>query len=153
MRALSCYCAAAAIVEAGNEGAIRVNMPANLSFGKPIPTDRFYPPIPQTMAARARADALPPSAAEFAEWVSSRCGADASHSSVLDCGCGVHAFNIRACARLGFRRVEAIDVNPDVAVGLRDQAGRIGFTAGSGFEPPFRARRVGPGGCAGVGPS
>src|SRR5262249_31912186 len=85
------------------------------------------------------ADALPPSAAEFAEWVSSRFGADASHSSVLDCGCGVHAFNIRACARLGFRRVEAIDVNPDVAVALRDQAERIGFTPGSVLDIPFGA--------------
>src|SRR5262245_58860850 len=131
MRALSCYCAAAAIVEAENEGSIRVNMPANLSFGKPISTERFYTPIHETMAARAQTDALPPSAVEFADWVASRFGADAAGSSVLDCGCGVHAFNIRTCARLGFHRVEAIDVNPDVAMTLRDRAERIGFTTGS----------------------
>jgi SAM-dependent methyltransferase len=58
---------------------------------------------------------------------------------VLDCGCGVHALNIRTCAELGFRRVEAIDVNPDVAITLRDQSGRIGFTPGSVLDIPFGA--------------
>jgi 2-polyprenyl-3-methyl-5-hydroxy-6-metoxy-1,4-benzoquinol methylase len=111
-------------------------MPANLSFGRPVSTGRFYTKIHSTMVERSSGSDLPPTATEFAAWVAKAFAGDNRGRSVLDCGCGVHAFNIRTCARLGFGRVEAIDINPDVIAALARDGGGIRFTPGSVLDLP-----------------
>src|SRR4051794_13029528 len=112
-------------------------MPANLSFENRLTTGTFYTEIHNTMAERSAYDDLPPTAREFADWVRHQFGSSPSSSAALDCGCGLHAFNIRACKRLGFGRVVAVDVNTNVVEALKSQSDRIEFTLGSVLDLPF----------------
>lgn len=102
------------------------------------------------MVERSAEGDLPPSAAEFAAWAARAFALNARDTTVLDCGCGVHAFNVRTCAKLGFGRVEAIDINPDVIAALDRDAGGIHFTPGSVLDLPFDADQFNLVICSGV---
>jgi SAM-dependent methyltransferase len=112
-------------------------MPVDLSFYHSVTTDSFYTRIHQTMVDQSKQGVLPPTSQEFAAWLTRKFSTKAETAAALDCGCGVHAFNTRSCRRLGFRRVEAIDVDPDVIGTLRRNHEEINFTSGSVLELPF----------------
>ncbi|HEX3943022.1 MAG TPA: methyltransferase domain-containing protein [Rhizomicrobium sp.] len=111
-------------------------MAANLSFAGAQSTKGFYSDIHRVMVDRSRKDALPPTSAEFATWLARRFGRSAAGLSALDCGCGLHTFNIRSCQRIGFARNEAIDANPDVVAELRGEVQNVQFRVGSVLEIP-----------------
>src|SRR5262245_13990839 len=125
-------------------------MLVNLSFGQSVSTGSFYTRIHDTMAGKGQHAALPPTATEFADWLTRQFVEDVGTRAALDCGCGTHAFNIRACCRLGFGRAHAIDVNPAVAAALRHFDEPVAFTPGSLLCIPFSRNEFDLVICAGV---
>lgn len=111
-------------------------MAANLSFAGAHSTERFYSDIHRVMVDRSRNDVLPPTSMEFANWLAREFGRRAAGLSALDCGCGLHAFNIQSCKRSGFARNEAIDANPDLVAELSGEIQNIQFRVGSVLEIP-----------------
>ena len=106
-------------------------MPSNLSFKKHVTTGQFYTQIHSEIFERALTT-KPPTVEEFLNWLNANVKTP-ELLSALDAGCGAHALNTRSCLEYGFRKVEAIDINPD-AIRLNSD---ISVTQGSVLDIPF----------------
>ncbi len=109
-------------------------MPSDLSFRGAHSTGAFYTDIHSTIADLA---VLPPTAAEFSEWLL-RVFKDPADKAALDVGCGLHALNARACRQIGFGHVAATDFNPNVIERWRGRESGIEFRQGSALDLPYR---------------
>lgn len=122
-------------------------MTVNLSFsmGWHVPDiDSFYTELHQTTSeSRDVHDAPTPTSSEFREFLKNNVGDTEPSSRALDIGCGATAIHALSCAKHGFARVDAVDINQRslafarTLAGKREETRDIHFTEGSALELPF----------------
>ena len=123
----------------------KIAVPLNLSFPHTVDVGSFYSDIHANIRQQAAENRLPPTSAEFRDWLARRF-ADPGGLSALDAGTGAHALNAQACRDAGFGDVRSIDINPEVVEVHRD----LGARYGSVLDIPFPDDRFDLTVCAGV---
>ena len=79
----------------------KIAVPLNLSFPHTVDVGSFYSDIHANIRQQAAENRLPPTSAEFRDWLARRF-ADPGGLSALDAGTGAHALNAQACRDAGF---------------------------------------------------
>lgn len=121
-------------------------MAINLSHPDTVNVGSFYTPI-HLQIDDVASDRLPPTVAEFKQWLDSLHTPGPSQRLALDAGCGVHVLNSRLLDRAGYD-VTALDLNADAVRAARDYDLRS--VRGSVMWLPFAAGRFAVVVCSGV---